>query len=443
MSKSIAIDIEALGKRYRLGETVDLARNFRETLMGLPRYFKHKAARATKRLAQQISGAAEAGAAARRDEFWALQDINLQIAEGEVIGIIGRNGAGKSTLLKILSRITPPTTGRAQITGRLSSLLEVGTGFHPELTGRENIFLNGAILGMRKAEITRKFDEIVAFAETEKFLDTPVKRYSSGMRVRLAFAVAAHLEPEILVIDEVIAVGDFDFQIKCIRRMQHLANEGRTVLFVSHNMGVLRHFCRTGVVLVQGRVAFVGPIEDAVDRYVSSAHADHHEDIDLTAHPNRLPGAKPVFTKMRTLVEGRPGTITSMGGPIDFEVDYESPRPLRGFRIGVIIRDLNEQVIVNFSPSHQCPDKLNEAPAKGTIRCHIPAFNLMAGTYRVEIGCADNDGELDRIPDVSEMTIIEKDVFGTGRIPNQHHGIIYLPSQWSTSWETAWTPCRL
>jgi lipopolysaccharide transport system ATP-binding protein len=207
----------------------------------------------------------------RQEEFWALRDVSFEIKRGEVVGIIGRNGAGKSTLLKILSRITEPTTGRVQLSGRVASLLEVGTGFHPELTGRENIFLNGAILGMSRAEIRRKFDEIVAFAEIERFLDTPVKRYSSGMYVRLAFAVAAHLEPEILIVDEVLAVGDARFQKKCLGKMHAVASAGRTVLFVSHNLGTVQSLCQRCVLLEAGQIAFAGEPSEAVARYARAS----------------------------------------------------------------------------------------------------------------------------------------------------------------------------
>ena len=207
---------------------------------------------------------------ASKEEFWALKDVSFEVKRGEVVGIIGRNGAGKSTLLKILSRITEPTEGRVTLRGRVASLLEVGTGFHPELTGRENIFLNGAILGMTKAEIKKKFDEIVAFAEVERFLDTPVKRYSSGMYVRLAFAVAAHLEPEILVVDEVLAVGDAEFQKKCLGKMKDVATDGRTVLFVSHNMAAVQNLCGLGLVLKMGEIVFNGDIDRAVSHYVNS-----------------------------------------------------------------------------------------------------------------------------------------------------------------------------
>ncbi|MEO2088901.1 MAG: polysaccharide ABC transporter ATP-binding protein [Gemmataceae bacterium] len=216
------------------------------------------------------------------EEFWALKDVSFDVNEGEVVGIIGRNGAGKSTLLKVLSRITEPTAGRVTLNGRVASLLEVGTGFHPELTGRENVYLNGTILGMRRAEIARKFDEIVAFAEVEKFLDTPVKRYSSGMYVRLAFAVAAHLEPEILVVDEVLAVGDAAFQKKCLGKMNEVAKGGRTVLFVSHNIPIVQSLCDRGVLLSGGRVEAAGPISEVAPRYLSghAATGEYHRPTD-------------------------------------------------------------------------------------------------------------------------------------------------------------------
>ena len=214
-----------------------------------------------------------------QEEFWALKDVSFEIKQGDRVGIIGRNGAGKSTLLKILSRITEPTTGRVRIQGRVASLLEVGTGFHPELTGRENIYLNGAILGMSKAEIKKKFDEIVAFAEIEKFLDTPVKRYSSGMYVRLAFAVAAHLEPEILVVDEVLAVGDAQFQKKCLGKMEDVGKEGKTVLFVSHNMNALSALCKSAILIEKGKIKYQGDVFNAIEKYLVSYSVDDSEEI--------------------------------------------------------------------------------------------------------------------------------------------------------------------
>ena len=249
--KHNAIKIQGLGKKYMLGQRGASYVTLRDSLVGL-----FKKAERTKK---------------EDKELWALKDINIEIKRGEVVGIIGRNGAGKSTLLKVLSRITEPSEGRVELHGRVGSLLEVGTGFHPELTGRENIYLNGSIIGMRRREIEAKFDEIVAFAEIEKFLDTPVKFYSSGMYVRLAFAVAAHLEPEILLVDEVLAVGDILFQKKCLGKMQDVANEGRTVLFVSHNMELLNRLCSKGVFLEDGKFVDYGDITNAVNRYVSQS----------------------------------------------------------------------------------------------------------------------------------------------------------------------------
>ncbi|MEM9830568.1 MAG: polysaccharide ABC transporter ATP-binding protein [Bacteroidota bacterium] len=243
----VAISVENISKRYLIGDTS--SGSLREVLTG---FFSNQGSQKT-------------------EEFWALKDISFEVKRGEAIGIIGKNGAGKSTLLKVLSRITEPTTGRIEIDGRVSSLLEVGTGFHPELTGRENVFLNGTILGMSRDEIKAKFDEIVDFSGVEKFLDTPVKRYSSGMKVRLAFAVAAHLEPEILIVDEVLAVGDAEFQSKCLGKMRDVAGEGRTILFVSHNMGAVKSLCQRGIFLQQGKVAKTGTASEAVDYYLENA----------------------------------------------------------------------------------------------------------------------------------------------------------------------------
>jgi lipopolysaccharide transport system ATP-binding protein len=252
---SCVIRVENLSKKYVLGHQTHYD-TLRDRITGMFRFFGGR----------KLSP--------RDEEFWALKDVSFEINRGDSVGIIGRNGAGKSTLLKILSRITPPTSGRVELKGRVASLLEVGTGFHPELTGRENIYLNGAILGMSKTEIRKKFDEIVGFAEVEQFLDTPVKRYSSGMYVRLAFAIAAYLEPEILMVDEVLAVGDAQFQKKCLGKMNDVAGEGRTVLFVSHNMMAIKNLCTRGIMLGAGRVAYEGDVKEAVSRYNGVAVAD-------------------------------------------------------------------------------------------------------------------------------------------------------------------------
>src|SRR5277367_3848050 len=264
-----AIVVENLGKRYIIGKHKEGVDGMRHVLEGVIRspstwFRSHREAKL------------------RQVEFWALRNVSLSINQGEVVGIIGRNGAGKSTLLKLLSRITVPTEGRFRINGRTSSLLEVGTGFHQELTGRENIFLNGAILGMARVEIRKKFDEIVAFAETEKFLDTPVKRYSSGMYVRLAFAVAAHLEPEILIVDEVLAVGDASFQNKCIGKMQDVSRGGRTVLFVSHNMQALAALCDVAAWIAEGKVHRTGPVREVINDYLSKGMASDYKTVNLS-----------------------------------------------------------------------------------------------------------------------------------------------------------------
>ncbi|MEJ1936812.1 ABC transporter ATP-binding protein, partial [Nostoc sp. NIES-2111] len=257
-----------------------------------------------------------------QEEFWALKDVSFEIKQGDRVGIIGCNGAGKSTLLKILSRITEPTTGRIQAKGRVASLLEVGTGFHPELTGRENIYLNGAILGMSKAEIKRKFDEIVAFAEVDKFLDTPVKRYSSGMYVRLAFAVAAHLEPEILVVDEVLAVGDAAFQKKCLGKMEDVAkNEGRTVLFVSHNMAAIRSLCHNCIFLQNGTLSFIGDVEEGIEKYFSLVR----EVSQMPTVRFSRPQNSSLWLESATLLcNNKPDITLSTGDSLSLKLSYHS-----------------------------------------------------------------------------------------------------------------------
>ena len=259
----IAIKVEGLGKQYRIGGREPRYKTLRDSMTDA---FTAPFRRAAAILRGQAYGAAELD-----ETIWALKNVSFEVKRGDVIGIIGRNGAGKSTLLKILSRITEPTEGYARINGKVGSLLEVGTGFHPELTGRENIFLNGAILGMKRAEIERKFDEIVAFSEIEKFIDTPVKHYSSGMYMRLAFAVASHMDPEILVVDEVLAVGDAQFQKKCLGKMEEVGKEGRTVLFVSHNMAAIKALCKRGILLENGQIACDGDVSVVSEKYLAGS----------------------------------------------------------------------------------------------------------------------------------------------------------------------------
>ena len=330
---TVAIRAVGLGKRYRLGAQIDTYGTLRDVL-----------ARGVSRLFRKPGGASPS-----REYIWALKDVSFEVPHGQVLGIIGKNGAGKSTLLKILSRVTEPTEGYAELRGRVGSLLEVGTGFHPELTGRENIYLNGAILGMRRAEIDRKFDQIVAFAELEKFIDTPVKRYSSGMYVRLAFAVAAHLEPEILVVDEVLAVGDAAFQRKSLGRMNEVAQEGRTVLFVSHNMSAILRLTKRAIVLDKGRIIFDGPTPEAVDYYMGSAMIRSGE---RTWTPEEVPASAHPFRPLALRVKDAQGRTTEnvrSTEPVTVEFEYALDAPIRGLRVGVYLLSMRgEYVFTSF-----------------------------------------------------------------------------------------------
>jgi lipopolysaccharide transport system ATP-binding protein len=312
------------------------------------------------------------------DTLWALRDVSFDVEQGSVWGIIGANGAGKSTLLKILSRVTAPTSGQIKVRGRVASLLEVGTGFHPELTGRENIFLNGAILGMTKAEVRKKFDEIVAFSEIEKFIDTPVKRYSSGMYVRLAFAVAAHLDPEILVVDEVLAVGDAAFQKKCLGKMGAVAKEGRTVLFVSHNMGAVRNLCQHGIVLRSGREAFQGTANDAVDFYLlKSGEANTTTWERSTPPPHPGTGANVFFQRawMNMPEEG-----FSTDTPLEFRFCVKANHAVENCRINATIANLDETPIGSVSSIHFFPIREGE---EKILRFAVKDHHLALGTYRI------------------------------------------------------------
>ena len=312
---SAIIHVENLGKRYRIGE--------RQVDRGL-RHALDRALSAPFRLFQARKRSSSNGDAT---QIWALKDVSFEIQQGDVVGIIGRNGAGKTTLLKILARVTKPTTGFADVHGRMGSLLEVGTGFHPELTGRENTFLNGAILGMSKKEIERKFDEIVAFAEIEKFIDTPVKHYSSGMQVRLAFSVAAHLEPEILLVDEVLAVGDTEFQKKCLGKMGDVAKEGRTILFISHSMSAVATLCKKGILITAGCVEKAGTISEVIDRYLSHA-SDSPENVDLSNHTQRQGTGQVRISQIGLLDSaGNPSRHFEYGDDLSFEMVLEARGP--------------------------------------------------------------------------------------------------------------------
>jgi lipopolysaccharide transport system ATP-binding protein len=334
------------------------------------------------------------------DHIWALRDVTFQVQHGEVLGIIGRNGAGKSTLLKILSRVTDPTAGQIKIKGRVASLLEVGTGFHPELTGRENVYLNGAILGMKKAEIDRKFDEIVAFAEIEKFLDTPVKRYSSGMYVRLAFAVAAHLEPEILVVDEVLAVGDAQFQKKCLGKMGDVAKEGRTVLFVSHNMTAVKALCPAAILLSSGKIVNAGDSIGVVTAYLKQG--ENRARARVWSDPLQAPGGDKVGLKSARVIPRSDTDVIDVHTDLDLEFEFWN------YQAGAII---NFSMVL-YTQEDVCVLNTASKPAaypEGVVRgiCHIPGDFLNDSTYRVRLLLVQDGRALVDDPDVLSFEVAE------------------------------------
>jgi lipopolysaccharide transport system ATP-binding protein len=371
MTDDVVIRAESLGKKYLIGH--DLRRKRYTTL-------REVIAQKVKRLARSGSNGFRTtmGRGQKIEEFWALREINFEIARGEVVGIIGRNGAGKSTLLKILSRITEPSEGRVEVTGRVASLLEVGTGFHPELTGRENIYLNGAILGMARTEIRRKFDEIVAFAEVERFLDTPVKRYSSGMYVRLAFSIAAHMEPEILIVDEVLAVGDAAFQEKCIGKINAVAkSDGRTVLFVSHNMSILQHLCSRAVLMRSGRLEASGETTSIIAAYLSEARKENR--IALVDWTDRITSGEARITKLE-VGDDAGGNHIAFGQDFRFRIHATFKEPLADPTFGLIIHDVSGMPLANVQTIHQGL-RLGKVDGNIIIDGVIPKINLYPGRY--------------------------------------------------------------
>ena len=364
--------------------------------------------------------------------FWALKDVTFSVAQGDVIGIIGRNGAGKSTLLKILSRITSPTSGEVKVKGRMASLLEVGTGFHPELTGRENIFLNGAILGMRKAEINRRFDEIVAFAEIDQFLDTPVKHYSSGMYVRLAFAVAAHLDPEILIVDEVLAVGDMAFQKKCLGKMGEVSRSGRTVLFVSHNMAAVENLCSRAVVLHQGTLQFDGTPKEAIQCYLNtlSSQAGKGNVIELDSVGSRRVVVAPLLKRMELLANGDQPLLEGVpiGGRLKIRIHFDLPNPTDTFNVGLGFDNIYGQRIFTAHSSFEPERVLTPHVGPQVYTCEIPSFTLMPGEYSVKVWLDLKSVQADAIEDAAKITVLESDFYGTGKVP--WNGTFVLRHHW-------------
>lgn len=406
------ISVEGLGKSYTIrheGQTH--YKSLREELFKLP-----------KRLLSRDGQSQE--------EFWALRDVNFDIMPGDRVGFIGRNGAGKSTLLKLLSRITEPTTGRITLRGRVASLLEVGTGFHPELTGRENIFLNGAILGMSRAEVRRKFDEIVDFAGVEKFLDTPVKRYSSGMYVRLAFAVAAHLEPEILVVDEVLAVGDAEFQKKCLGKMEDAGKEGRTVLFVSHNMAAVKHLCVNGICLSKGVVAAHGEISSVIGSYAASyaqIDADFSDDDGVEITENRKGKySETIFSKIDVRnASGVQTTNLLMGEKIFISVLMKNTEGYSDADYCIAFINEYDQCVLSYSTWMFNLTKVN--PQR--LLLEVDKMTLAPGVYSIYLSSMlRRAGQyFDRVQNAVSIVVEEADMFETGRVYTADCGQVYIP----------------
>lgn len=420
----IAIRVENLGKRYRIGMVQEGAfryRTLRDAVMNV--------------LGSPLGRLRSPGGSARdREEntFWALRDVSLDVKHGDIVGIIGRNGAGKTTLLKILSRITEPTEGSVTLEGRVGSLLEVGTGFHPELTGRENIYLNGAILGMRRYEIDRKFDEIVAFAEVEKFLDTPVKHYSSGMYVRLAFSVAAHLEPEILLVDEVLAVGDAAFQKKCLGKMGNVASEGRTVLFVSHNMSAVQQLCHYGIMLTGGEISVHGSIEKVVGSYLHSVRTIV-SGTDLTERVDRKGSQWLRFTRVVVYdSEGNELRQVTSGQDVTIRFCYESSLEKRNASVMIAfnVRSSQGYPIANLNSVDTGCDML-DIHSRGHFECRWPKLNLRSGDYDCNLFCSVGGEIVDWIQNAFFIHVEDGNYYGTGKLTDRTQGDILIDHTWA------------
>jgi lipopolysaccharide transport system ATP-binding protein len=417
----VAISTRGLGKQYQVAQRRphDTLRDVLTTVGKAGLDGIRGAGRST-----ETAPAAEAS-------IWALRGVSFSVDKGEVVGIIGRNGAGKSTLLKILSRITPPTEGTAEVRGRLGSLLEVGAGFHPELTGRENVYLNGAILGMRRAEIQRKFDAIVGFAEVERFLDMPVKRYSSGMYVRLAFAVAAHLDPQVLVVDEVLAVGDNAFQRKCLGRMDEVRRRGRTVLFVSHNMAAIQQLCSRVLLLKDGVLIADGPPQSVVETYLADvAHtADGPLDVSRVARGSAQFG--PIIRRLSLCDEA--GVTTGVFGPEDslvVELVVAPPFPLREPRLAAAIEDASGRRITTVA-SYFRPEGLAQIAGPCRVRCTVPRLGLGNGHYLLSVSVHDKYlGMLDSLENVAAFDVEWRNNFRTGEPYYPFYGPVLTPSFW-------------
>ena len=418
MNDAISICVENLGKLYRIGER-EPYKTLRDSLARPFRKWQHL------------------GSPEKPDQYiWALKGVSFKVSRGEVVGIIGGNGAGKSTLLKILSRITEPTEGYAEVFGRVGSLLEIGTGFHPELTGRDNVYLSGAILGMKKREIEDKFEDIVEFAGIEKFISTPVKYYSSGMYVRLAFAIAAHLEPEVLLVDEVLAVGDAAFQKKCLGKMGQVAREGRTVLFVSHNMAAVENLCQRAIVLDQGQVTYIGTQSEAITRYLTSPVKSTS---NLRNRKDRQgSGAVRVVDIETKDLNGNVLDAVTCGQDIDVYLYFEAAQGLRYRRLiaGLTVStQLDEPIFLHHNRLTR--DEFPELPESGAFVCRLERLPLPPSTYKVGYSIMADDQYLDSISNATELTVVEGDFYGSGEVPPASHGVCLVEGRWRLESDTA------
>jgi lipopolysaccharide transport system ATP-binding protein len=408
------LEIQSVSKKFRIRHESNSYLSLRESITGI---FKKNSVTS--------------------EDFFALDNVSFTVNPGESIGIIGKNGAGKSTLLKILSRITPPSSGKVTVRGRIASLLEVGTGFHPELSGRENIFLNGSILGMKRKEIISKFDEIVDFSGTQQFLDTPLKHFSSGMQLRLAFSVAAFLEPEILVIDEVLAVGDAEFQKKCIGKMEDVHNSGRTILFVSHNIGALQNLCKKGIVLKNGKVDFSGDIMSATEHYSSflALHQGTSAPHVIYSAPEKNNKPDPHFCHIKEISlhdkNGNPKPVVSTWDEVVFRISYESEKEVERGGIDLLIKTFDGSKILKLSTQPDSTLPLRIKKGIGTVECHFAKLPLAAGSYLIGAGLARPNTEwLNWQDDLCSFHVSPSDVYKSGLAPHTERSFIATEHSW-------------
>ncbi len=418
----VAIRVEKLSKKFLLGERLGY-RTFRETLQDLfTAPFRYYRTRKNGIPAEKVD---------TDREIWALKEVSFEVKHGEVLGIIGPNGAGKSTLLKILSRITEPTEGYAEVRGRVGSLLEVGTGFHPELTGRENVYLNGAILGMSRAEIKRKFDDIVSFAGVEKFIDTPVKRYSSGMQVRLAFAVAAHLEPEILIVDEVLAVGDAEFQKRCLGKMDEVSRSGRTILFVSHNMAAVEALCSRAMLLHSGTVESLNNTASVLNEYQNRIRKPFQGQEGVWKLQIGGERIRRLISQVVLTSDGsHPTTAIYPHSPLLVDVSFRTTGTPFNPVLGVVIKTVTGLPILGIDnrivPGYEFP-----LARAGTVRIAFHSLPLLPGSYYIDVYLGDRVRSLDALRDTILLDVLSADIYGTGRLPPANAGPVAWTARWS------------